>query len=92
MKTAILLLAFVGVAPAVIVSAFLLCTSLFVPLNADFRPPHERHVSLSQRVYSVNLMLGRKLIIDTVLWLPLLVVLLGAAFLGATIFMLRSHT
>jgi hypothetical protein len=91
MKTAIILLAFVGVAPAVIVSAFLVCISLFASLNADSRPPHQRHVSLSQRVYSVNFMFGRKLVVDTVLWLPLLVVLLGAAFLGATIFMLRSH-
>jgi hypothetical protein len=91
MKTAILLLAVVGVAPAVIVSAFLLCTSLFVPLNADFRPPHARHVSLSQRVHSVSFIFGQKLMVDTVLWLPLLVVLLGAAFLGVTIFMLRSH-
>jgi hypothetical protein len=76
-KIAILLLAFLGVAPAIIVSAFLLSTSPFTP---------------GQRIHSVIFIQGQKFILDTVLWLPLLVVVLGVAFLGAVIFMVRGHS
>ena len=81
MKTAILLLGCVGVAPAIMLSTFLLSTSL-----------RGGHISLSQRVHSTIFIQHYKLTLDTVLWWPLLVVLLGASFLFAFIFMLRSHS
>jgi hypothetical protein len=77
MRTAILLFAFLGVAPAVFLSAFLLCTSPF---------------TFGQRIHSVIFIQSHKLTVDTELWLPLLVLMLGVAFLGALILMIRGHS
>ena len=90
MKAAILLLTILGVTPAILLSASLVYVSLRSP-NADFRPPAAKHFSLGQRIYLVSITQGHKLTVDTVLWLPLLVLLFGLAFLGAVFFMLRSQ-
>jgi hypothetical protein len=90
-KAAVLIFAVVGVAPAIILSAFLLYMGFFtVP---SYQPPnvHAKPASLTKRVYLVQILQGQKSTLSFVMWLPLVVLMLGIAFFVALFFLLYGH-
>ena len=91
MKIAVLIFAVVGVAPAIILSAFLLYTTFFI--SPRYQPGNvaPRRPSLTQRVYFVQILQGQKSAFSFVTWLPLVVLLLGTGFFVAVVFLLYGH-
>jgi hypothetical protein len=81
MKLVILILAIVGVTPALIFSAFLLYLAFFLVPSHQAAQGEASDISLTRRVYFTQTLHHQTSTVSTVMWVPLLVLLLGLAFL-----------
>jgi hypothetical protein len=90
-KAIVLILAILGVVPAIIVSGLLVYVSLFVAPRHALEHPEAKHELLTRRIYFVHILQGQKSTLDTVMWLPIVVLSLAIAFLISVILLLYSH-
>jgi hypothetical protein len=88
-KAAILLLAIVGITPAVLVSLWLVYIFFFVtPRHAT--QPELQHPSVTARLHYVQILQDKRLTLDAPMWLPIVVVVLGIGFLVAVTLLLYA--
>ena len=90
MKPVVLLLTILGVAPAILVSLWVVYVSCFVAprYSAELRA---QRFSLTWRTDFTKTLQGREFTFHTVLWVPIVVAVLGLGFLFAVIFLLYGH-
>ena len=90
MKAVVLLLTILGVAPAILVSLWILYDSCFIAPRYSPALKAQRF-SLTWGIDFTETFQSEKLTFHTVLWVPLVVAILGLGFLGAVIFLLYGH-
>ena len=90
MKAVVLLFAIVGIAPSVLLSLWIVYVSCFV---APRHSPqlHPQRISLTGRIHFVQWLQGKQSQFDTVLWIPVLVVVLGIGFVILVGLFLYAH-
>jgi anaerobic C4-dicarboxylate transporter len=89
-KPVVVLLTMLGIAPAILVSLWVVYVSCFVAPRYSPELRAQRF-SLTWRIDFTQTLHGKKFTFHTGLWVPLVVAILGLGFLFAVIFLLYGH-